>query len=111
MGFAWLSDYKRYATSPEASAVRMLVAEAIVAQLRKVAKTPANQRLRDDRYAQIRRLVRDIERGDNEYTEKARRLKIAILQEQGLTIEDVTTREADLEDVFLELTSGKSAAA
>ena len=94
LGFAWLSDYKRYATSPEASAVRMLVAEAIVAQLRKVAKTPANQRLRDDRYAQIRRLVRDIERGDNEYTEKARRLKIAILQEQGVfnrKLEDLKT--------------------
>ena len=29
---------------------------------------------------------------------------LAILQEQGLTIEDVTTREADLEDVFVSLT-------
>ena len=30
---------------------------------------------------------------------------LAILQEQGLEIEDVTTREADLEDVFVQLTS------
>ncbi|MDN3646632.1 ABC transporter ATP-binding protein [Pontixanthobacter aestiaquae] len=30
---------------------------------------------------------------------------LAILQEQGLVIEDVTTREADLEDVFVSLTS------
>ena len=29
---------------------------------------------------------------------------LAILQAQGLTIEDVTTREADLEDVFVQLT-------
>jgi len=29
---------------------------------------------------------------------------LAILQQQGLTIEDVTTREADLEDVFVQLT-------
>lgn len=29
---------------------------------------------------------------------------LAILQEKGLTIEDVTTREADLEDVFVQLT-------
>ncbi|MCK0129507.1 ABC transporter ATP-binding protein [Erythrobacter sp. F6033] len=29
---------------------------------------------------------------------------LAILQEQGLTVEDVTTREADLEDVFVQLT-------
>lgn len=29
---------------------------------------------------------------------------LAILQEQGLSIEDVTTREADLEDVFVQLT-------
>ena len=31
---------------------------------------------------------------------------LAILQGQGLTIEDVTTREADLEDVFVQLTGG-----
>ena len=94
LGFAWLSDYRRFSDSPEASHVRMLVAEAIVEQLRRVAKTPANQRLRDDRYAQIRRLVRDIERGDNEYTEKARRLKIAIMQDQGVfnrKLEDLKT--------------------
>jgi ABC-2 type transport system ATP-binding protein len=30
---------------------------------------------------------------------------LAILQEQGITIEDVTTREADLEDVFVQLTA------
>ncbi|MEM7779496.1 MAG: ABC transporter ATP-binding protein [Pseudomonadota bacterium] len=30
---------------------------------------------------------------------------LAILQDQGLTIEDVTTREADLEDVFVQLTA------
>jgi ABC-2 type transport system ATP-binding protein len=29
---------------------------------------------------------------------------LAILQNQGLTIEDVITREADLEDVFVQLT-------
>jgi len=29
---------------------------------------------------------------------------LAILQEQGLTVQDVTTREADLEDVFVQLT-------
>jgi ABC-2 type transport system ATP-binding protein len=32
---------------------------------------------------------------------------LGILQEQGLTIEDVTTREADLEDVFVQLTAGR----
>ena len=30
---------------------------------------------------------------------------LAILQAQGLTVEDVTTREADLEDVFVQLTA------
>ena len=30
---------------------------------------------------------------------------LGILQEQGLTIDDVTTREADLEDVFVQLTA------
>lgn len=83
LGFNWLGDYRRYSATPEANAVRMLTAEAIVAQLKKVPKTTSNQRLREDRFNQVRRLIREIERGDNEYTEKARRLKIAILQEQG----------------------------
>ena len=30
---------------------------------------------------------------------------LALVQEQGYAIEDVTTREADLEDVFLRLTT------
>jgi ABC-2 type transport system ATP-binding protein len=30
---------------------------------------------------------------------------MALVQEQGLVIEDVTTREADLEDVFVQLTT------
>ncbi|WP_305097867.1 ABC transporter ATP-binding protein [Croceibacterium aestuarii] len=36
---------------------------------------------------------------------------LARLQAQGFTIEDVTTREADLEDVFVQLTSGVPEAA
>jgi ABC-2 type transport system ATP-binding protein len=34
---------------------------------------------------------------------------LAILQGEGLTIEDVTTREADLEDVFVQLTGAADA--
>ncbi len=36
---------------------------------------------------------------------------LALVQEQGFRIEDVTTREADLEDVFVQLTSGAARAA
>ena len=36
---------------------------------------------------------------------------LARVQAQGFTIEDVTTREADLEDVFVQLTSGVQEAA
>jgi ABC-2 type transport system ATP-binding protein len=35
---------------------------------------------------------------------------LALVQEQGFVIEDVTTREADLEDVFVQLTSAARAA-
>jgi ABC-2 type transport system ATP-binding protein len=31
---------------------------------------------------------------------------LGLVREQGFVIEDVTTREADLEDVFVQLTSG-----
>ena len=36
---------------------------------------------------------------------------LALLQAQGFAIEDVTTREADLEDVFVQLTSSVPEAA
>ena len=36
---------------------------------------------------------------------------LALVQQQGFRIEDVTTREADLEDVFVQLTSGAAEAA
>ena len=36
---------------------------------------------------------------------------LALVQEQGFLIEDVTTREADLEDVFVQLTSSEKEAA
>ncbi|MBS1240164.1 MAG: drrA 2, partial [Proteobacteria bacterium] len=36
---------------------------------------------------------------------------LALVQQQGFVIEDVTTREADLEDVFVQLTSGTEQAA
>lgn len=36
---------------------------------------------------------------------------LALLQAQGFTVEDVSTREADLEDVFVQLTSAGAAAA
>lgn len=36
---------------------------------------------------------------------------LALVQQQGFTIEDVTTREADLEDVFVQLTSAAREAA
>jgi ABC-2 type transport system ATP-binding protein len=35
---------------------------------------------------------------------------LGLVRDQGFVIEDVTTREADLEDVFVQLTSGASAA-
>jgi ABC-2 type transport system ATP-binding protein len=34
---------------------------------------------------------------------------LALLQDQGFTVEDVSTREADLEDVFVQLTSARAA--
>ena len=36
---------------------------------------------------------------------------LGLVRDQGFVIEDVTTREADLEDVFVQLTSGANQAA
>ena len=94
MGLAWLRDYKRFSSTQEASGVRMLVVQSILGQLSKLPKTPANETVRQNRYVQIRQLLREVERNDNEFADEARRLKIQILQEQGAftrKVEDLKT--------------------
>ena len=57
-----------------------------------------------DQFARVERLSeRSIEVTYDKDTMSAGQV-LAILQEQGLTVEDVTTREADLEEVFVRLT-------
>lgn len=64
-----------------------------------IAKTPAHQA-----FTKVEKLnARALEVTYDKDTMSAGQV-LAILQDQGLTIEDVTTREADLEDVFVQLT-------
>ncbi|MFM7541113.1 MAG: hypothetical protein ACKO9Z_15775 [Planctomycetota bacterium] len=84
LGTAWLRDYAaRFGSTPEASGVRMLMVDSIIGQVSKLPKSPLNEKTKQDRLGQVRRLLRDVERNDNEFADDARRMKIKILMEQG----------------------------
>jgi hypothetical protein len=75
----WLTDYKPYVKTPEGYGVRYLLAEAHFSQARDVKELAKKQ----DHLNQARRLCRELERGDHDYTVKAQRIKIGIIQAEG----------------------------
>lgn len=95
LGSAWLRDYgARFGSTPEASGVRMLMVDSIIGQVSKLPKTALAEKTKQDRFTQIRQLLRDVERNDNEFADDARRMKIKILMEQGAfsrKVEDLKT--------------------
>jgi hypothetical protein len=80
-GTRWLTDYPRYHSSPEGQGVRYLLAEAYLDHAR--ATRAANKSMADRDLERARQLVRDIQATENDFTERAGRLKIAIIEEQG----------------------------
>lgn len=115
LGAAWLRDYAaRFGTSPEASGVRMLMVDSIVSQVAKLPKTAAMAKARQDRLGQVRQLLRDVERNDNEFADDARRIKIRILMEQGAftrKVEDLKTFDDCFVRAQFEVQQGEDEAA
>jgi tetratricopeptide (TPR) repeat protein len=85
---AWLVSYPSFALTPEGCGVRYLLAE-LHRNRAADAKTPRLQR--DGDLDRARRLLREVERTENDFTDRARRLKIAIIKDQGGFSRDVAS--------------------
>jgi hypothetical protein len=77
---SWLVNYPSFARTPEGNGVRYLLAELLKQRADDKMSNPA-QRTTD--LARARRLLKDIELTENDFTDRARRLKIAIIRGQG----------------------------
>ncbi len=73
----WLRDYPSYRNTPEGYGVRYELAEVL---LKESEEPKANKVLLLDR---ARRLLKEVEGSENDFTDKARQLKLAIMAKQG----------------------------
>jgi hypothetical protein len=77
---AWLVSYPSYARTPEGFGVYYLLAR-LLRERAGDSKTPPLQKEGD--LARARRLLKEVEQIENDFTDSARRLKIAIISDQG----------------------------
>jgi outer membrane protein assembly factor BamD (BamD/ComL family) len=76
----WLVSYPSYARTPEGYGLRYLLAEF----LRRRATDPKTPPLqKDGDLARARRLLKEVEQTENDFTDRARRLKVSIIAAQS----------------------------
>jgi tetratricopeptide (TPR) repeat protein len=106
IGSRWVKDYPNYLNTPEGFGIRYFLAEADI-QLAAASKVPAQ---RTSYLREAKQLCKDLEQVENEFTVRARKLKIGIIQEEGglkEAVEKLTTFDdcyvrAQYEDAQLE---------
>jgi hypothetical protein len=76
----WLLNYPSFTRTPEGFGVRYLLAYLLNTRA-KDSKLPAPQKEND--LARARQMLKDVEQTENDFTDRARRLKIAIIDAQG----------------------------
>ncbi|HEY7315197.1 MAG TPA: hypothetical protein VH643_38045 [Gemmataceae bacterium] len=76
----WLRDYPSYGRTPEGYGVRFLLAEVL---LRDSENAKLSNRERDNMVALARKQLRVIEQTENDFTDRAKNLKIAAMAKQG----------------------------
>ncbi len=76
----WLRDYRNYANTPEGLGVQYLLAKLLLEES-ELPKLDA--RMRDTIVSRARRYLSNIERTENEFTDRAKRLKIEAMSKQG----------------------------
>jgi hypothetical protein len=79
-GNAWLVSYPSFARTAEGVGLRYLLARLLQTRAED-PKMPALQKEGD--LARARRLLKEVEQTENDFTDRARRLKIAIIKSQG----------------------------
>jgi tetratricopeptide (TPR) repeat protein len=75
----WRNDYQRFLKTPEGFGLSFLLAETYLAE----SHDPKAKARADYFRGEARKLLREIENNENEFTDRARRLKIRIIAEQG----------------------------
>jgi hypothetical protein len=75
----WIRDYPSYAHTPEGYGVRYLLAETLLNQAEN-PKTPKDQRDKD--VVRARRYLREVEQTENDFTDRAKRLKLVAMFKQ-----------------------------
>ncbi len=79
-GKEWLRSYDRnYKNTPEGYGVRYLLSEIHLGR----ALAAKGKLIKDDELKKARALLNDVEHGDNEFSERARRKKLAVIKQQG----------------------------
>jgi hypothetical protein len=83
----WLKEYGSYKNSREGFGIRYLLAQADVM----VANTQKTKNLRTQMLNDAKALCKDLEQVENDYQQKARRIKIDIIKEEGGLKADLKT--------------------
>lgn len=82
VGEAWRLRYAKHLLTPEGAGVTFLLAQVY---LDEAGREKGPDKLTADRYrASARRLLTELERSENEFTDRARRLKFQIIRQQGV---------------------------
>jgi hypothetical protein len=94
----WLRDYRgSYGKTPEGHGVRYLLAEMLLAESENPKLTRPE---RDALIARARQNLREVESSENDFTDRAKRLKIAAMDKQGLFKNRIDTLKT-FEDCFV----------
>lgn len=97
-GERWLTDYTRYQKTPEGYGLKFLLATTYLAQSdgnKKIDETVRN------RYrTRARALLRDVENSENEFTDRAKQMKIRVMRAQGGFRRDIATLKT-FEDCYV----------
>jgi len=93
----WLRDFSNYARTPEGYGVRYLLAETLLAETNNPKLT---KQVRDNYIALARKNLREIERTENDFTDRAKRLKIAAMAKQG-AFKDPIAKLKTFEDCYV----------
>jgi hypothetical protein len=87
-GARWLADYPGHLNTPEGYGVRFLLAEAYADEAERLKPrtgglSDEQQKKRVKYLADARKLLKEIEQTENDFTDRARRLKVRIIGDQG----------------------------
>jgi hypothetical protein len=83
---SWLRDYPRYTHTPEGYGVQYWLASFLLAE---AANPKINKREQEQHAGQARKYLSSLEHTENEFTDRAKRLKIEAMAKQGTFKEDI----------------------